>query len=222
MSFALQPELLLIYLLLIYLPLIENELPSSFEVINYCTFKFFAVTIVHHSRETSYYIMSHCFRLTFVSLLVYEGQLQFLFPTDEKQRSWGLNMEISAHNGAIRVCHWYKLLQQAATASSGTFSMEPRVYFNQTFTILYVILCVIWSENITHKPAVSGNVHIKRLNGGKKECDLSDFDRCMIVGARRAGMSIFITADRLGFSCWQFTHNGAIKKNGQTGLSRQK
>ncbi len=34
---------------------------------------------------------------------------------------------------------------------------------------------------------------------GKKE-DLSDFERGMVVGARRAGLSISKTADLLGFS----------------------
>ncbi len=34
---------------------------------------------------------------------------------------------------------------------------------------------------------------------GKKE-DLSDFERVMVVGARRAGLSISKTADLLGFS----------------------
>ncbi|XP_051561768.1 prothymosin alpha-A-like isoform X1 [Myxocyprinus asiaticus] len=33
-----------------------------------------------------------------------------------------------------------------------------------------------------------------------KKCDLSDFERGMIVGARRAGLSISVTADLLGFS----------------------
>ena len=33
-----------------------------------------------------------------------------------------------------------------------------------------------------------------------KKCDLSDFDRGMIVGARQAGLSIFITVDLLRFS----------------------
>ncbi len=35
---------------------------------------------------------------------------------------------------------------------------------------------------------------------GKKE-DLSDFERGMVVGARRAGLSISKTADLLRFSC---------------------
>ncbi len=34
-----------------------------------------------------------------------------------------------------------------------------------------------------------------------KEGDLSDFERGMVVGARRAGLSISKTADLLGFSC---------------------
>ncbi len=34
---------------------------------------------------------------------------------------------------------------------------------------------------------------------GKKN-DLSDLDRGMIVGARRAGLSVSVTADLLGFS----------------------
>ncbi len=33
-----------------------------------------------------------------------------------------------------------------------------------------------------------------------KKCDLSDLERGMIVGARRAGLSISLTADLLGFS----------------------
>ena len=33
-----------------------------------------------------------------------------------------------------------------------------------------------------------------------KKCDLSDFDRDMIVGARQGGLSISETADLLGFS----------------------
>ena len=45
----------------------------------------------------------------------------------------------------------------------------------------------------------SVNVHISYQNG--KKCDLGDFDRCMIIGARRAGLSISVTADLLGFSC---------------------
>ncbi len=34
-----------------------------------------------------------------------------------------------------------------------------------------------------------------------KKGDLSDFERGMVVGARRAGLSISKTADLLGFSC---------------------
>ena len=34
-----------------------------------------------------------------------------------------------------------------------------------------------------------------------KKGDLSDFERGMVVGARRAGLSISETADLLGFSC---------------------
>ncbi len=34
-----------------------------------------------------------------------------------------------------------------------------------------------------------------------KKGDLSDFERRMVVGARRAGLSISKTADLLGFSC---------------------
>ncbi len=34
-----------------------------------------------------------------------------------------------------------------------------------------------------------------------KKGDLSDFERGMVVGARRAGLSILQTADLLGFSC---------------------
>ncbi len=34
-----------------------------------------------------------------------------------------------------------------------------------------------------------------------KKGDLSDFERGMVVGARRAGRSISKTADLLGFSC---------------------
>ena len=33
-----------------------------------------------------------------------------------------------------------------------------------------------------------------------KKCDLCDFDRGMIVGARWAGLMICVTADLLGFS----------------------
>ncbi len=34
-----------------------------------------------------------------------------------------------------------------------------------------------------------------------KKGDLSDFERGMVVGVRRAGLSISKTADLLGFSC---------------------
>uniref|UniRef100_A0A8D0A393 Transposase Tc1-like domain-containing protein n=1 Tax=Sander lucioperca TaxID=283035 RepID=A0A8D0A393_SANLU len=34
-----------------------------------------------------------------------------------------------------------------------------------------------------------------------KKGDLSNFERCMVVGARRAGLSIFQSAQLLGFSC---------------------
>ena len=48
---------------------------------------------------------------------------------------------------------------------------------------------------------------------GKKE-DLSDFERGMVVGARRAGLSISKTADLLGFSqpSLGFTENGPKKR----------
>ncbi len=35
----------------------------------------------------------------------------------------------------------------------------------------------------------------------EKKADLSDFERRMVVGARRAGLSISKMADLLGFSC---------------------
>ncbi len=35
----------------------------------------------------------------------------------------------------------------------------------------------------------------------RKKWDLSNFERGMVVGARRAGLSISQTADLLGFSC---------------------
>ncbi len=49
---------------------------------------------------------------------------------------------------------------------------------------------------------------------GKKR-DLSDFERGMVVGARRAGLSISKTADLLGFSrttISRFTENGPKKR----------
>ena len=58
-----------------------------------------------------------------------------------------------------------------------------------------------------------------------KECDVSDFDRYMIVGARRAGLSTSVTADLLPFSHttvsrvyseWSKTRRST--ENGQTGL----
>lgn len=44
--------------------------------------------------------------------------------------------------------------------------------------------------------AASANIHINHENRGK--CDLCDFDHGMIVGARRAGLSISVTVDLLG------------------------
>ena len=56
-----------------------------------------------------------------------------------------------------------------------------------------------------------------------KKCDLSDFDRGMIVGARRGGLSISETADVLGFShttvSLEFVENGVKNKKK---LSEQK
>ena len=49
----------------------------------------------------------------------------------------------------------------------------------------------------------------------RKKCDLSNFDRGMIVGARQGGLSISETADLLGFS-WdsrRSTENDAEKKH---------
>ncbi len=48
-----------------------------------------------------------------------------------------------------------------------------------------------------------------------KKGDLSDFERGMVVGARRAGLSISYTADLLGFSLttiFRFTENGLKKR----------
>ncbi len=42
--------------------------------------------------------------------------------------------------------------------------------------------------------------------------DLSDFERGMVVGARRAGLSISKTADLLGFSSLGFTENDPKKR----------
>ncbi len=48
-----------------------------------------------------------------------------------------------------------------------------------------------------------------------KKGDLSDFERGIVVGARRAGLSISKTADLLGFSrttISRFTENGLKKR----------
>ena len=46
-----------------------------------------------------------------------------------------------------------------------------------------------------------------------KECDLSDFDCEMIVGARQGGLSISKTADHLWFSqSLEFAENGVKNK----------
>ena len=60
----------------------------------------------------------------------------------------------------------------------------------------------------------SVNVHI---NHQTEKCDLSDFDCGKIVGARRAGLSISVTADPLG--SLEFTQNGA--KNKKTSSEQQ-
>ena len=46
-----------------------------------------------------------------------------------------------------------------------------------------------------------------------KKCDISDFDRGMIVGARHGGLSISETADLWDFQAQQFAENGAKTKN---------
>ncbi len=47
--------------------------------------------------------------------------------------------------------------------------------------------------------------------------DLSDFERGMVVGARRAGLSISKTADLLGFSCTTisrvYSSDGEVKRS---------
>ncbi len=45
-----------------------------------------------------------------------------------------------------------------------------------------------------------------------KKGDLSDFERGMVVGARRAGLSISETADPLGFTCTTISENGPKKR----------
>ncbi len=45
-----------------------------------------------------------------------------------------------------------------------------------------------------------------------KKGDLSDFENEMVVGARRAGLSISKTADLLGFSSLGFTENDPKKR----------
>ena len=49
-----------------------------------------------------------------------------------------------------------------------------------------------------------------------KKCDLCDFDRSMIVGARLAGLNISVPAHLLEFLCTQqsqeFTQNGVKNK----------
>ncbi len=51
--------------------------------------------------------------------------------------------------------------------------------------------------DVVKTTCLSSNLSIRM---GKKG-DLSDFERGMVVGARRAGLSISKTADLLGFSC---------------------
>ncbi len=50
-----------------------------------------------------------------------------------------------------------------------------------------------------------------------KKVDLSDFERGMVVGARRAGLSISKTADLLGFSCTTisrvYSSDGEVKRS---------
>ncbi len=46
----------------------------------------------------------------------------------------------------------------------------------------------------------------------RKKRDLSDFERGMVVGARRAGLSISKTADLLGQPSLGFTENGSKKR----------
>ncbi len=59
-----------------------------------------------------------------------------------------------------------------------------------------------------------------------KKGDLSDFERGMVVGARRAGLRILKTADLLGFSRTTISVSGSCvdekallmsEENGQTG-----
>lgn len=49
------------------------------------------------------------------------------------------------------------------------------------------------------------------MEGGKKE-HISDFERGMVVGARRAGPSVSLTADLLGFSPWHNHLKGFLRK----------
>ncbi len=60
---------------------------------------------------------------------------------------------------------------------------------------------------------ILAEVQTEHQNGEKG--DLSDFERGMVVGAIRAGLSISKTADLLGFPCTTilgFTENGPKKK----------